>query len=363
MAVEESFLGDPETLIEYPDIANLIRENIIREKRTTYKCNSIWASEIGHDCERYLVYQQCRGEDAQPTDDDLLLVFNEGDNQERQLIIDLQKANIKVKDLQLRFEVKAINLSGKLDLIAELKDSDGDTFFAPVEVKSMHPSVYSSIENVADLNKYPWTRKYYAQLMFQLHNDNWSYPFGYFLCKNKSTGEIKVIKDLDGSSVVKFNQEYYNQLMEKGRRVAKIVAGNKIIQSQLIFLPEGEDAEKEALISQMKYPERIKYDLKVCGGCKYNHICIANIIDSNTKTLSESANATVKEYLRAKQQREIYSQAEKDYKKADAEMKKLFPLQEDLYTSNEYIVQTKVTNGKNPYLKFDIQNLGDQDET
>lgn len=358
MAVEEKFLGDPETLIEYPDIAGIIRENIIREKKTTYACNSIWASEIGHDCERYLVYQQCRGEDAQPTDDDLLLVFNEGDNQERQLIIDLQKANIKVKDLQLRFTVKSINLSGKLDLIAELKDSKGEMFFAPVEVKSMHPSVYASIETVADLKKYPWTRKYYAQLMFQLQNDNWSYPFGYFLCKNKSTGEIKVIKDFDGSSVVKFNQEYYNELIEKGKRVFKVVTANKIIQSQLILTDD--ESEKEALKSQMKYPDRIKYDLKVCGGCKYAHICIANIIDSNTKTLSESAVATVKEYIRAKQQREIYSAADKEYKSADAGMKKIFPLVEDLYTSEEFIVQTKVVNGKTPYLKFDIQNLGEE---
>lgn len=357
--VEEKFLGNKEDLIEYPDIAAIIKENIIREKRTTYACNSIWASEIGHDCERYLVYQQCRGEDAQQTEDDLLLVFNEGDNQERQLIIDLQKANIKVKDLQLRFTVKAINLSGKLDLIAELKDSEGKTFFAPVEVKSMHPSVYASIETVADLNKYPWTRKYYAQLMFQLQNDTWSYPFGYFLCKNKSTGEIKVIKDFDGSSVVKFNQEYYNELIEKGKRVFRTVTANKIIQSQLMFLDESETAEKEALMSQMKYPDRIKYDLKVCGSCKYNHICIANIIDSDTKTLSESANATVKEYLRAKQQREIYSQAEKEYKKADAEMKKIFPLQEDIYTSDDYVIQTKVTKGKTPFLKFDIKSLGD----
>lgn len=358
MAVEEKFLGDPESLVEYPDIAGIIRENIIREKKTTYACNSIWASEIGHDCERYLVYQQCRGEDAQPTDDDLLLVFNEGDNQERQLIIDLQKANIKVKDLQLRFTVKAINLSGKLDLIAELKDSKGEMFFAPVEVKSMHPSVYASIETVADLKKYPWTRKYYAQLMFQLQNDNWSYPFGYFLCKNKSTGEIKVIKDFDGSSVVKFNEEYYNELIEKGKRVFKTVTANKIIQSQLMLTDD--ESEKEALKSQMKYPDRIKYDLKVCGGCKYAHICIANIIDSNTKALSESAVATVKEYLRAKQQREIYSQADKEYKSADAGMKKIFPLAEDLYTSDEFIVQTKVVNGKNPYLKFDIQNLGEE---
>lgn len=355
--VEEQFLGTPESLIEYPDIAAIIKENIIREKKSTYVCNSIWASEIGHDCERYLVYQQCRGEDAQQTEDDLLLVFNEGDNQERQLIIDLQKANIKVKDLQLRFTVKTINLSGKLDLIAELKDSEGKTFFAPVEVKSMHPSVYASIETVADLNKYPWTRKYYAQLMFQLQNDNWSYPFGYFLCKNKSTGEIKVIKDFDGSSVVKFNQEYYNILTEKGKRVFKTVTANKIIQSQLMLTDD--ENEKEALKAQMKYPDRIKYDLKVCGGCKYAHICIANIIDSNTKTLSESAVATVEEYLRAKTQREIYSQADKDYKAADASMKKIFPLADDIYTSDKYIIQTKITKGKTPYLKFDIQNLGD----
>ena len=355
MAVQEEFLGAPEDLITYPDIANIIRENIIREKKSTYVCNSIWASEIGHDCERYLVYQQCRGADAKPTEDDLLLVFNEGDNQEHQLILDLQKANIKVKDLQLRFTVKKINLSGKLDLIAELKDSAENTFFAPVEVKSMHPSVYASIETVADLNKYPWTRKYYAQLMFQLVNDNWNYPFGYFLCKNKSTGEIKVIKDFDGSSVVKFNQKYYDELLEKGKRVSKIVAANKIIENQIMFLED--ESEKEALLSQMKYPERIKYDLKVCGGCKYAHICIANIIDSNTKELSDSANATVKEYLRAKTQREMYAQADKDYKKADAEMKKIFPLQEDIYTSEQFIVQTKVTNGARPYLKFDIQNI------
>ena len=80
--------------IEFPDIAETIRKKIISERSKTYACNSLWASECGHDCTRYLVYQQCNWEQAKPTEEELLLVFHEGNLQEDTLLLELQKAGI-----------------------------------------------------------------------------------------------------------------------------------------------------------------------------------------------------------------------------------------------------------------------------
>lgn len=347
---------------EFPNIADTIKQKIIGEKTKQYACNSLWASEAAHDCTRYLVYQQCNWEEAKQTDESLLLVFNEGNNQEDRLLLDMQNAGIKIKDLQIQIKIAAANITGKLDCVAVIENEQGQGAFLPVEIKSMSDTVYNSVNTVADFQKYAWTRKYYGQMQIYLKNDLWFYPEGYFLCKNKSTGAIKIIKDFDGGNTIKFNEHYWNELVNRGKEVKKYVKKIKGIQSdiediQCSDMPEEEKtAEINALKMQLKYPDRIEYDLKVCKGCKYEHICITDLKGSIGSIIeNQSILDAVDRFYQANEKRPQFKQIETEYNAAKEVLKELFPLEEKMYFSAKYLIQTKVVNGKKPYLSFDIQ--------
>lgn len=363
---QEEFLARE---VEYPNIADKIKNKIISEKSKNYACNSLWASECGHDCTRYLVYQQCNWEEAKPTDENLLLVFNEGNNQEEQLLLDLQKAGIKIKDLQVSIKIAEANITGKLDCVAICENNKGESAFLPVEIKSMSDIVFNSVNTVADFIKYPWTKKYYAQMQCYLKNDAWFYPEGYFLAKNKSTGAIKLIKDFDGGNTIKFNEAYWTELVKRGREIKKIVLQNKQIQMNIenvkhseVFTDEEKQLEINDLQQQFIYPERIKYDLKVCKGCKYEHICITDLSSSIGNFINnESIIEAIDSYIATEKDREKYKEAEKKYQAALATLKELFPLEEKIYFSKKYIFQTKIKKLKgNQYLAFEVNRTEDQ---
>lgn len=127
-------------------------------------------------------------------------------------------------------------------------------------------------------------------------------------------------------------------------------------------MPQTEkDLEIESLEAQIKYPDRIKYDLKVCKGCKYEHICITDLKGSIGNFIeNKSILDAVKDYSNAKTERDKYKSAEKDYDKALATLKELFPLEEKLYMSENYLIQTKIAKRKDTqYLSFDVQKIED----
>ena len=345
---------------QFPNIAETIKNKIISDKSKNYACNSLWASEAAHDCTRYLVYQQCNWEEAKETAEDLLLIFNEGNNQEDRLLL----------DLQINIKIAAANITGKLDCVAQLEDENGKGAFLPVEIKSMSDTVYNSVNTVEDFQKYAWTRKYYGQMQIYLKNDLWFYPEGYFLVKNKSTGAIKIIKDFDGGNTIKFNETYWNELVKRGKKVKKYVKKIKQIQTDIediedsTMLESVKKQEIEALKSQMKYPDRIEYDLKVCKGCKYEHICITDLKGSIGAVIeNKSILEAVDKYYKATTVRPIYKAIENDYQATLNVLKELFPLQEKMYFSPKYLIQTKVVNGKKPYLKFEVESLEKKEQT
>lgn len=354
--------------VDYPDIAEKIRNKIISGRSKNSACNSVWASECGHDCMRYLTYQQCDWDKAKPVDDKLLFVFNEGNLQEDQLLLELQKAGIKVKDLQIHISIAEANITGKLDCVVMEEDSKGNQAYLPCEIKSMSPNVYDSVNTVEDFKKYAWTRKYYAQIQCYLKNDSGFYPYGYFLAKNKSTGEIKIIKDFDGSNAIKFNEPYWNELIKRAKGVNKAVYINKQLKFKIAELEsklktETDKSKKNKLQTQIDelntqycYPERIKYDLKVCKGCKYEHICITDLSAAIGDLIeNESILEAIDEYLTAKSNREKYKVAEKAYDNALKTLKELFPLRDTLYRTDKYILQTKIRKSKgSEYLAFDF---------
>lgn len=356
--------------VDYPDIAEQIKKKILSERNKNYACNSIWASEAAHDCERYLVYQQCDWEKAKPANDNLLLVFHEGNLQEEQLLLELQKAGIRIKNLQVSIKIEEANITGKLDCIAEIEGSDNIPANIPIEIKSMSDIVYNAINTVEDFKKYPWTRKYYGQMMSYLKNDLWFFEYGLFLAKNKSTGAIKLIKDFDGSNAIKFNPEYWEWMVKRGKKIKEIVLKNKVLRMEISKLQaelKGKETKKEITIknkiakleNQVFYPERIKYDLKVCKGCKYEHICIADLSDVLGEVIDNpSVVEAISDYLTCLENRENFKEAEKEYKNALSCLKSIFPLQDAIYMTDKYIVQTKIRKIKDTeYLTFDIKKI------
>lgn len=353
--------------IDYPDIADKIIKKIISDRGKGHACNSIWASECGHKCDRYLVYQQCDWDKAKPVDEKMLLVFNEGNLQEDQLLLELQKAGVKIKDLQQHISIAEANITGKLDCVVMEEDNKGNLAYLPCEIKSMSPIVYDSINTVADFEKYSWTRKYYAQLQCYLKNDSGFYPYGYFLAKNKSTGEIKLIKDFDYSNTIKFNRDYWELLIKRAKNVNKAVALNKNIKMQIADLKSkletAENKEEikqdiEILEAQFSYPERISYSSD-CNSCKYSHICIADLSENIGESLNDKVViGAVEQYLSAKIKQEKFKEADKEYKSALANLKSLFPLKNTIYRAEKYIIETKIRKLKNTeYLTFEISEL------
>ena len=353
---------------EFPDIAQIVRQDIILKRNKFVGCNPVWASEAAHDCMRYLVYQQCNFEEGKQVSENLQLVFQEGENQEKQIIDDIKNAGIRIENqyCQIPVKIKSANISGKLDCVAVCKNNEGKEAFLPVEIKSMSDIVFNSVNTVEDLKKHPWTRKYYGQIQLYLKNDLWSYNEGYLLAKNKSTGEIKLIKDFDGSNTIKFNQEYWNNLVKRAKEVKKYVTKIKLIQDNICNIKETDmdfaekEMEIEALETQISYPERIKYDLKVCKNCKYEHICITDLKGSVGNFIDNaSILEAVEDYSKAETEREKYKSAEKEYKRSLETLKELFPLEEKLYVSEKYLIQTKVRKVKDTqYLTFDVEKTG-----
>lgn len=362
--------------VDYPDIAEKIRKKIISERSKNYACNSVWASECGHDCIRYLVYQQCDWDKAKPVEDKLLFVFNEGNLQEDQLLLELQKAGIKVKDLQIHISIAEANITGKLDCVVMEEDSNGNVAYLPCEIKSMSPNVYDAINTVEDFSKYSWTRKYYGQIQCYLKNDSGFYPYGYFLAKNKSTGEIKIIKDFDGSNTIKFNEPYWNELVKRARGVNKAVWINKELKIKIAELEsklknETDESKKEKIQAEINelntqycYPERIKYDLKTCKGCKYEHICITDLSDAIGDVIeNDSVKEAIEDYITTKKNKEQFKDAEKAYDTALKTLKELFPLTDTIYMTDKYIIQTKVRKRKDSqYLAFEIKPIEEIEE-
>jgi len=182
------------------------------------------------------------------------------------------------------------------------------------------------------------------------------------LAKNKSTGEIKIIKDFDGGNAIKFNEEYWNKIVERAKEVNKCVFANKKIKMQIAELKStgASEQEIEEMETQYQYPERIPFDVKVCHGCKYEHICIADLTaEMGSRIDNESIIGAVKDYIEAKKEQEKFKLADKKYKNCLATLKSLFPLENNIFNVGEkYIVGTKKRKVKDSeYLTFDISEV------
>jgi len=188
-------------------------KDIYRQKERKIKvmpCHANRASELGHECLRYLVLNRTHWQDKKPHDIGLQLIFDEGNHQEDIVIRDLLEAGIKVTEQQKAFEWRDVQITGHLDLTVET-----DGYKGPIEIKSMNPHIFDSINSLEDFRKYPWTARYFAQMQIYLLMNN--SERGYFLLKNKSTGQLKQIE-------IRLDYEYAEGLLQKAETINRHIA-------------------------------------------------------------------------------------------------------------------------------------------
>jgi len=215
---------------------NRFMQSCIRD----WPCNTNRASEIGHECIRYLVFLRTKGGEKTLHTIDSEYIFREGHDQEKAVLRLLADAEIEVIEQQRPFEWKKYQLTGHIDGKIVVDDK-----ILPTEIKSMSPWIYDKTSTLEEMlnSKYYWVRKYPAQLTMYMMMDEKEEAL--FLLKNKSTGKLKEI-------LINLDYDYAESLVQKCEVINKHVAEGTI-------------------------PEPIPWG-DVCCHCPFKHLCINEVL-------------------------------------------------------------------------------------
>ena len=219
-------------------------QEYLEKQSQRYPCHVNRASEIGHPCERFLVYNRTRWEEKILPDARLQAIFALGNLFEGYAFDLLRKVGMEISEQQVSFYDERTKLSGRLDAIGQWPGDREHRF--PIEVKSSSPHIWSKINGPADFNFKFWLMKYPPQLQSYMFFHRKIYEKGMIFLINKSTGWPKEIWfDLD--------IDYMAQIEEKCHRINKAVE---------LYQTAGDEC----------LPEQIT-DISICEMCDFRHIC------------------------------------------------------------------------------------------
>lgn len=190
-----------------------------------YPRRSNRASEVGHDCERYLVLARSRWQERKPHDVTLQCIFDFGNWIEKMVVADLADSGITFMAQQQSFEDRTLELTGHIDGMVEVNNR---TY--PAEIKGLAHHTWESLNTFEDFftSRAPWVRKYPAQLTLYLFMAE--RELGVFVIYSKTTAEPKDIW-------IPLDWDYADSLVKKLERVnAHLAAGT--------LPPQIDDAEQ-----------------------------------------------------------------------------------------------------------------------
>ena len=249
-------------------------------ERKSWAPSGNYASQVGHPCERNLVYNRLNWNEKLLPAPSKLLIFRDGNAHENEVLKLLNEAGIQVIEQQRPFELKDLEVRGKIDGRIKI---NGHAI--PLEIKSINPYDFDKIHTVQDLlnSPKPWTQGYVAQMMIYLLMMN--EQDGIMLFKNKATGQLKQIN-------VTLDYAFAEGICKKLERVNKHVKAGT-------------------------YPDRIT-DRSICGYCDFRHICLADEV-------SESINITDDpEITDLVEQREALKLQAKAFEELDDKLKEIW---------------------------------------
>jgi hypothetical protein len=211
---------------DIPDIPALLDEQTSRRiKLFPHPRNR--ASEAGHPCERFLVLARTKNELRSLHDIGLQRIFDEGNLHEESMLREMDSAGFRIVEQQRPYEMHKVELAGRIDGKLTVRGHlDLQDFLIPFEIKSCSPHIFPAIKDMATRDmiksKYPWIRKYPAQILLYMLMEG--SEFGIMVFKNKGTGEKSYkIFQLDGAML-----EYTESVLKKLESVnAHIKAGTE----------------------------------------------------------------------------------------------------------------------------------------
>ncbi len=224
--------------------------------RSVYARTHFIASDISA-CDRYMVYSVLNWQERKAFDGGVMARLEEGSRHEKQMIAELLTMGFSVIQNQMPIEIKdnkgVLMCRGKIDGLLEYQ---GQKF--AMEIKTMNPNVFNSINCLEDFQRKPYLRKYLAQLQLYLYGNNLEY--GLFILDNLM-GQWKMIP-------VMLDYEGTEAILQKIERNWKNVI-NKT------------------------YPAPISYDSEMCEDCSFAATCLRDIPASNRLDFSEDKDLPV----------------------------------------------------------------------
>lgn len=245
--------------------------------------HTLRASSVGHDCERYLFYEQTAHEKRVAHGEELQAIFELGKQLEDYALRLLEDMGFRVEQRNRDYHDRAHALTGHID--GRLM-RDGWAKSIPIEVKGLNPYTAESLKTWRDVkeSRQWWVRKYYAQLQTYLHQGD--DELGVFVLLNKLTGRLEFID-------VPRDRDYAAQLLAKADRI------------------------KEAVLANVA-PER--HRSQECARCPFVHVCLPDIdFGPGAQVLD------VPELIAALERREKYREGHKEYEAASKIIKELMP--------------------------------------
>jgi len=274
-------------------IADIILTSKARRiRRIPHKAN--WASQMGHPCLRYLVYERTKWDEKKMHNSTLQSIFDLGNDFEQIVLRELAEAGFQTIEQQRAFYWDKYEISGHIDAKIILGDRA-----IPIEIKSCSPYVFDSISDVSSIryHKYDYLRGYLAQITLYMLLDGKDQAI--LLFKNKVSGLLKDIW-------VNLDYEFGESIIQK----AEII--NQHIKDGT--LPDGMD-----------------YDSNQCDNCGYVHLCLPEVIGRGVDISSdEELMGMLARYWELKP-------IHKEYEDIDKQLKPILEGKEKLLCGEFYI--------------------------
>jgi CRISPR/Cas system-associated exonuclease Cas4 (RecB family) len=143
----------------------MIRERLLEaaeKSRHNMPCYTNRASEMGHDCLRYLYYNRTRWQERALPSPELQMIFQAGTALEGIAVRRLEDAGIEILQRQTPLVWEQYQITGTIDGMVECPDRK----LAPLEIKHLNMFDFAKLNEISDFmdsSKY-WLRKYPTQL-------------------------------------------------------------------------------------------------------------------------------------------------------------------------------------------------------
>lgn len=221
----------------------------LESKRSVYPRTHFIASDIV-PCDRYMVYSVLNWRDKKAFESGVVARLDEGNRHEKQMVSELMLMGFNVIQNQMPIEIKnrtgELVCRGKIDGLIQY----GRQRFA-LEIKTMSPNVFNSVNSIEDFYKKPYLRKYLSQIWLYLYGNNLEY--GLFMLDNLM-GQWKAVP-------IELNYEATEGILQRLERCWEYV-------------------------KKKEYPDPIPYDSTMCDDCAFAATCLRDVSSKNILDLS-----------------------------------------------------------------------------